>query len=187
MFCPVLGGAALTIHSYDLTGGTAGTDGFLGPGASGLSGGNSDWWCNGRYIRSGKQRLPGNQHRRFDFAFAGKSVRGYRSPRCCFRTLPALIKLPPALRVGNSAFGAALGNFTAQVNSALGGLGADNNNIQLQITFVQSLSDASNDGLGNLVDANLAKCQRAVDRLAGHSNSWRRKRCRSQIRSHRIS
>ena len=64
-----------------------------------------------------------------------------------------------------SFYTASIAKFTNQVNAALGSLGADNANIQSQITFVQSLSDAANTGLGNLVDADMAQASAQLTAL----------------------
>ena len=150
-----LNGAALTVHSYDLTGGTAGTDGFLGLArlvyqvatvAGGATGATFDQVSSAFLATSTSGLISRSEVNQFEAIAALAAVSNSAS---AYQTAATGA-------LGASAFGAALANFTAQVNSALGGLGADNSNIQLQITFVQSLSDANNDGLGNLVDANLA-------------------------------
>ena len=64
-----------------------------------------------------------------------------------------------------SLFDGALSNFTQQVNSALASLGASAINIQLQLTFNQSLADSLTTGLGNLVDANLAQASAKLTAL----------------------
>ena len=43
------------------------------------------------------------------------------------------------------------------VNSALGTLGAEVRALELQTTFLEQISDATDDGLGNIVDADLAR------------------------------
>ena len=42
------------------------------------------------------------------------------------------------------------------VNSALGGLGADVRALELQTDFLNDISDATEEGLGNIVDADMA-------------------------------
>ena len=43
------------------------------------------------------------------------------------------------------------------VNTALGGLGADVRALELQTDFLNDISDATEEGLGNIVDANMAR------------------------------
>ena len=43
------------------------------------------------------------------------------------------------------------------VNSALGGLGADVRALELQTDFLNDISDATEEGLGNIVDADMAR------------------------------
>jgi flagellin len=43
------------------------------------------------------------------------------------------------------------------VNSALGSLGAEVRALELQTTFLEQISDATEEGLGNIVDADLAR------------------------------
>ena len=49
--------------------------------------------------------------------------------------------------------------FTAleTVNTALGGLGADVRALELQTDFLNDISDATEEGLGNIVDADMAR------------------------------
>jgi flagellin len=47
--------------------------------------------------------------------------------------------------------------FFDDIGTALGELGADNRSIEMQLTFNQSVADAVTEGLGALVDADLAK------------------------------
>lgn len=55
------------------------------------------------------------------------------------------------------AAGAGFDTFETAVNDALGNLGADNRSLDFQIKFNKDLSDATEEGLGSLVDADLAK------------------------------
>jgi flagellin len=48
-------------------------------------------------------------------------------------------------------------NLESVVNSALGSLGAEVRALNLQTTFVEQISDATEEGLGNIVDADLAR------------------------------
>ena len=43
------------------------------------------------------------------------------------------------------------------MNSALGTLGAEVRALELQTTFLEQISDATDEGLGNIVDADLAR------------------------------
>ena len=43
------------------------------------------------------------------------------------------------------------------VNTALGSLGAEVRALELQTTFLEQISDATEEGLGNIVDADLAR------------------------------
>ena len=51
----------------------------------------------------------------------------------------------------------ALFQATASINTVLGNLGADSRSLSFQETFISKLSDASAEGLGSIVDADLAK------------------------------
>lgn len=48
-------------------------------------------------------------------------------------------------------------NLESVVNSALGSLGAEVRALNLQTTFLEQISDATEEGLGNIVDADLAR------------------------------
>lgn len=48
-------------------------------------------------------------------------------------------------------------NLESVVNSALGSLGAEVRALNLQTTFIEQISDATEEGLGNIVDADLAR------------------------------
>jgi flagellin len=48
-------------------------------------------------------------------------------------------------------------NLESVVNSALGSLGAEVRALELQTTFLEQISDATEEGLGNIVDADLAR------------------------------
>ncbi len=48
-------------------------------------------------------------------------------------------------------------NLESVVNSALGSLGAEVRALELQTTFIEQISDATEEGLGNIVDADLAR------------------------------
>jgi flagellin len=175
-----VGGNTLTIHAQDLTGGTAGTDGFLGlarlvyqVGSTGSVSASSSYNSGSGASSSASYKV--------DYATVTSnnivtSGQGYVSvsevnQNAALAALAAISNSSNAyVSAGgtagtNSVYGAALANFTTQVNTALGTLGADNNNLQLQITFNQSLSDATNTGLGNLVDANLASASAQITAL----------------------
>lgn len=57
----------------------------------------------------------------------------------------------------NAVFADAWDTFNNEVNRALSNLGADSRNIDFQMSFNKSLQDAATEGLGSLVDADLAK------------------------------
>ena len=56
-----------------------------------------------------------------------------------------------------AAIGAAYSNLESVVNAALGSLGAEVRALELQTTFLEQISDATDEGLGNIVDADLAR------------------------------
>ena len=56
-----------------------------------------------------------------------------------------------------SVFNSALAFFEQEVAAALGSLGADNRSIEFQVDFNTSIADAVEEGLGALVDADLAR------------------------------
>ena len=158
-----LNGASLTIHAQNLGGGTAGTDGFLGLArlvyavstASGAAQTAGDTVSTAVLATNASGLISrsevGQNEALAALAAVSASASAFQSAAGAAGT--------------TSVFGAALANFTNQVNSALGSLGADNSNIQLQVTFVQSLSDAANTGLGNLVDADLAQASAKLTAL----------------------
>ncbi|WP_420566484.1 flagellin [Thalassobaculum sp.] len=56
-------------------------------------------------------------------------------------------------------------NLESVVNSALGSLGAEVRALNLQTTFLEQISDATEEGLGNIVDADLARESAALTSL----------------------
>jgi flagellin len=56
-------------------------------------------------------------------------------------------------------------NLESVVNSALGSLGAEVRALNLQTTFLEQISDATEEGLGNIVDADLARESAALTAL----------------------
>lgn len=56
-------------------------------------------------------------------------------------------------------------NVESVVNSALGSLGAEVRALNLQTTFLEQISDATEEGLGNIVDADLARESAALTSL----------------------
>jgi flagellin len=159
-----LNGQALTIHASNLFGGTAGTDGFLGLARLVYNVGSA---TNATLNTAADT----NSNAVLIAGAGGLSSRSEISQNEALAALAAISVSASAFQSVSggtgttSVFGASLANFTTQVNNALGSLGADNANIQLQITFVQSLSNAANTGLGNLVDADLAQASAQLTAL----------------------
>ncbi len=162
-----LGGNSLTIHAQNLTGGTAGTDGFLGlarlvyqvataSGSAAATVTGNDTVSSAFLANNASGLISRSEVNQQEAVAALAAVSASASAYLTAATATAGVA---------SVFGGALANFTNQVNTALGTLGADNSNIQLQITFVQSLSDAANTGLGNLVDADLAQASASLTAL----------------------
>jgi flagellin len=159
-----LNGVSLTIHATDLEGGTAGTDGFLGlarlvynvGSATNAAVNTANDTNSNAVLLAGTSGLISRSEINQNEALA--ALAAVSASASAFQSVAGAAGT-------TSVFGASLANFTNQVNNALGQLGADNNNIQLQITFVQSLSDAANTGLGNLVDANLAQASAQLTAL----------------------
>ena len=56
-----------------------------------------------------------------------------------------------------AVIGAAFSNLESVVNTALGSLGAEVRALNLQTEFLEQISDATEEGLGNIVDADLAR------------------------------
>ena len=56
-------------------------------------------------------------------------------------------------------------NLESVVNSALGSLGAEVRALNLQTSFIEQISDATEEGLGNIVDADLARESAALTAL----------------------
>lgn len=59
----------------------------------------------------------------------------------------------------------AFSNLESVVNSALGSLGAEVRALNLQTSFIEEISDATEEGLGNIVDADLARESAALTAL----------------------
>lgn len=57
----------------------------------------------------------------------------------------------------DSVFNSAYALFNRQISLVLGTQGADNRSVELQVKFNTSVNDATTEGLGNLVDADLAR------------------------------
>jgi flagellin len=153
-------GGAITVHAQDLFGGTAGTDGFLGlarlvyyAGSAANTVGDTN---SSAYLYTNSSGLVSRSE-------VG-SAEAQAALAAVSDSASAFVSAAGAAGI-SSVFGAAIGNFTNQVNAALGSLGSDTNNLQLQITFNQNLSDAVNTGLGNLVDANLASASALLTSL----------------------
>ena len=155
-----INGSALTVHAANLTGGTLGTDGFLGlarlvyaVGAGGSSA-NDTISSASLYVTGGA--LVSRSEINASEALA--ALANVANSQSAYVTGTQTAGVP-------SVFGSSLANFTNQVNNALGSLGADSNNIQLQLTFNQSLTNAVTTGLGSLVDANLAQASAQLTAL----------------------
>ncbi len=73
----------------------------------------------------------------------------------------SIVSIPSTQTIGTLTAAQAtlseVNNSIAAVNSALGDIGAQANQIQNHTTFVSTLSDVLNQGIGNLVDADMAK------------------------------
>jgi flagellin len=163
-----LNGVQLTIANQNLFGGSAGTDGWLGLARVAF------------YVATDTHGVTSTVNDTVSTAFLGYGHGVERGlwDRTLISSQIALAALAPvsestmAYITGTatvgvaSVFGSALANFQNQVNAALGSLGADYTNIGNQITFVQSLNEASTDALGNLVDANLSKTSAQLTALA---------------------
>ena len=59
--------------------------------------------------------------------------------------------------LAQAVLGAQFANLESVVNSALGALGAEVRALELQTSFLEQISDATEEGLGNIVDADLAR------------------------------
>ncbi len=73
------------------------------------------------------------------------------------------------------------------VNSALAKLSSGAAKFSIQATFAQKLSDTLTQGIGNLVDANMASGKRSGCSRCRSSSSWACRLCRSPIRRRRPS
>src|SRR3546814_5571516 len=56
-------------------------------------------------------------------------------------------------------------NLESTVNAALGSLGAEVRALELQTSFLEQISDATEEGLGNIVDADLARASARLTAL----------------------
>lgn len=73
------------------------------------------------------------------------------------RATDAFFSAATATAGTHSVFNSALAYFERDVAIALGNLGADNRGVEFQIDFNTAISDAVEEGLGSLVDADLAR------------------------------
>ena len=64
---------------------------------------------------------------------------------------------PTTAAAAQTAIGAEFANLESTVNTALGSLGAEVRALELQTQFLEEISDATEEGLGNIVDADLAR------------------------------
>ena len=158
-------GESLEIRANDLmlgSGGTAGTTGFIALARIVYSTDNTNGGTAGQVgndtVATNALDTTGNDFtaraivnaRMAQAALAGTTDAGGRQTDA-FRTSDT------ATAGADSVFNSAFALFEAEVNTALGQLGADNRSIEFQVEFNQSLADATSEGLGSLVDADLAK------------------------------
>ena len=174
-----LNNSSLTIHAQNLFGGTAGTDGWLGLARLSYIANQVTYVVP--FVVTNTYPMNGIDTDATSFL---ESINGQFSSRQSVSQLEAILALQSgtlmsfsftsqpgfpgyvtAVSGTTSVFTGAIASFSAQVNVALGSLGADNTNIQSQITFVQSLSDAASTGLGNLVDADMAQASAQLTAL----------------------
>ena len=64
---------------------------------------------------------------------------------------------PTTATAAQTAIGAQFANLESTVNTALGALGAEVRALELQTQFLEEISDTTEEGLGNIVDADLAR------------------------------
>ncbi|MEO0392797.1 MAG: flagellin [Pseudomonadota bacterium] len=158
-------GGGLEIRANDLvlgSGGTNGTTGFIALSRIVYSTDTTDGGANGQV---GDDTAATNIVDTTDREFTARSIVNARVAQAALagltdaggRQTDAFRSADSATAGSDSVFNSAFSLFEAEVNEALGQLGADNRSIEFQVTFNQSLSDATTEGLGNLVDADLAK------------------------------
>ncbi|MCR9175265.1 MAG: flagellin [Alphaproteobacteria bacterium] len=72
-------------------------------------------------------------------------------------TFDATAAAPAAAAQAVVANGGTYSNLESVVNTALGSLGAEARALELQTTFLSEITDATEEGLGNIVDADMAR------------------------------
>ncbi len=197
-------GNSLLVSGLNLTGGTLGTDGFLGLSRLVYLVGNSNTMTasNAGFGRFYVASISGmafvllqqtyyayqlGDRNNFNGVFTGTNAFVSRPEVYSYEAIAALGAIsnigslyqypyfayfngttaPPVQsnQFFTSVFDADLALFAQKVNSTLGSLGASANNIQLQLTFNQSIANSLNTGLGNLVDADLAQASAQLTAL----------------------
>jgi len=161
-----INGGTLTVRSNDLilgANGTAGDSGFVGlarlvysteTSAGGTTGqvASDTTAANGAAVDGSNQFVARTvvNARMAQAALAGLADDGSRSSTAFFSS-------DTATAGSDSVFNSALASFEREVGTAMGRLGADSRSIELQVDFVGAIRDATEEGLGNLVDADLAR------------------------------
>ena len=158
-------GESLQIRANDLllgSGGTAGTTGFVALARIVYSTDNTNGGTAGQVANdttaTNALDTTGNE-------FTARSIVNARMAQAALagltdaggRQTDAFRSADSATAGSDSVFNSAFALFEAEVSTALGQLGADNRSIEFQVTFNQSLADSTTEGLGSLVDADLAK------------------------------
>ncbi|MFZ4761937.1 MAG: flagellin [Alphaproteobacteria bacterium] len=142
--------SSFTLSSYNLSGNTAGTTGWLALArlVYDVGGAAADTAATNAIAATGYQV-------RTDFSNIANIARAALAD--ISNATSAYYTSSTATTATTSVFGAAWATFNQQVNLALGQLGAQNRYINFQVDFNSSLKDSTKEGLGALVDADLSQ------------------------------
>ncbi|MFZ4761663.1 MAG: flagellin [Alphaproteobacteria bacterium] len=143
-------GSLMNVSKQNLSGGTTGTDGWLALARIVYSVGG------GTYDQSSNSAISLSTNTTFTARTAVDEYMARAALADITSATTAYYTSSTATAGTASVFGAAWASFNATVNIALGGLGADNRNVQYQTDFNNSLRDSIKEGLGSLVDADMA-------------------------------
>tara|TARA_B100001123_G_scaffold175376_1_gene201320 strand:- start:1242 stop:2369 length:1128 start_codon:yes stop_codon:yes gene_type:complete len=160
-----INGGSLTIRSNDLllgSGGTAGTSGFVGFARIVYSTDNTNGGATGQV---GNDTVATNGADTTANSFTARSVVNARMAQAALAEVQAdgtrqtdvFFDSDTDTTGGDSVFNSSFALFEREVSQALGNLGADNRSIEFQVEFTEAIEDATKEGLGQLVDADLAR------------------------------
>lgn len=160
-----INGGSLTIRSNDLllgSGGTSGTTGFVAFARIVYSTDNTNGGATGQV---GNDTVATNGADTTGNSFTARNVVNARMAQAALADVQAdgtrqtdvFFDSDTDTTGGDSVFNSSFALFEREVSQALGNLGADNRSIEFQVEFTEAIEDATKEGLGQLVDADLAR------------------------------